>query len=144
MEIEWLILADAAEIVNGKLYMMGGGWNRITANSGLPLTKSFGIAISVTVPWSHTNERHQMEIEFQDADGNVLGKIGGAFEVGRAPGILKGTTQRAQLALSITIGGLKAGPYRAAGRLLGYPDSERLFPFVVVPGQNIGNIERTG
>ncbi len=55
MEIEWLILADAAEIVNGKLYMMGGGWNRITANSELPLTKSFGISISVTVPWSHTN-----------------------------------------------------------------------------------------
>ena len=68
--------------------------------------------------------------------------MGGAFEVGRAPGIVKGAPQRAQLALNITIGGLNAGPYRVAGRLIGFPDSERLFPFVVVPGQNIGDAQR--
>ena len=31
--IEWLILADAAEVVGGKLYLMGGGWDRLTVNS---------------------------------------------------------------------------------------------------------------
>ena len=31
MEIEFLILADYAEAINNKLYIMGGAWNQITA-----------------------------------------------------------------------------------------------------------------
>ena len=27
MEIEWLILADSAQIVGNKLYLLGGGWD---------------------------------------------------------------------------------------------------------------------
>ena len=29
VEIDFLLLADKAEILNGKLYMMGGAWDRI-------------------------------------------------------------------------------------------------------------------
>ena len=42
-EIEWLILADEAELVNGKLYMMGGGWDRITAQV-LPWQQHMAVA----------------------------------------------------------------------------------------------------
>ncbi|HXW82890.1 MAG TPA: hypothetical protein VEJ86_00655 [Candidatus Binataceae bacterium] len=31
MEIDFLQIADAAEAVNGKLYMLGGGWTRFNA-----------------------------------------------------------------------------------------------------------------
>ena len=30
MEVDWLILADSAQVTGGKLYMLGGGWDRLT------------------------------------------------------------------------------------------------------------------
>jgi len=36
MEVEWLILADAAQVVGNKLYLMGGGWDKLTINNVFP------------------------------------------------------------------------------------------------------------
>ena len=54
--VEWLILADEAEVVNGKLYMMGGGWDRLTAQS-LPWGQHMAIAVAIRVPWMDTNRQ---------------------------------------------------------------------------------------
>src|SRR5262249_54509042 len=48
--VEFFILADYAEAVNGKLYMMGGGWDQsFVKDFSQPV--SFSFAIGIQVPW---------------------------------------------------------------------------------------------
>ena len=101
MEVEWLILADYAEVVGNKLYLMGGGWDVLTVNSEFPAKHRSAVAASFKVPWNETNQRHNVEIEIATQDGNTLAKAGGQFEVGRPAGIPAGQDQRWQLALNI-------------------------------------------
>ena len=98
MKVEWLILADYVEMVGGKLYVMGGGWDVLTVNTGFPLPQQCGIAASFRVPWDQTNQRHNVEIQVLTQDGNIVARIGGQIEVGRPAGIAPGQDQRAQLA----------------------------------------------
>ena len=83
MRVEWLILADYAEIVGGKLYLMGGGWNVLTVNTGFPLPgRPLGLAAAFSVPWNETNQRQNVEIEIQTEDGQSVGRVNAQFEVG--------------------------------------------------------------
>ncbi len=132
MEIEWLILADAAQVVGGKLYLLGGGWNRYTVNTGFPTPHSMAIAMAMKVPWNETNERRAFEIEVATDDGKTVGKAGGQFEVGRPAGIPPGSDQRAQMAVTMNWQINKEGTYVIIARVEG--TEERQFPFFVVPG----------
>jgi len=91
MKIEWLILADAAQVVGGKLYLLGGGWDRLTVNKPFPVQQHCALALSIAVPWNETNQRHSFEVEIVAEDSATeqpksLMKMGGQFEVGRPPG----------------------------------------------------------
>lgn len=104
MEIEWLVLADSAQVVANKLYLLGGGWDRIPLNKDLP--QHFAVAVAIKVPWNETNIRHTFEIEVLSEDRNTeeirsIAKMGGQFEVGRPAGIPTGREQRIQLALDV-------------------------------------------
>ena len=84
IDIEFLILADLAQVIGGKLHMMGGGWDRLNVQK-FPHIQSFSVATSISVPWAHTNEKHNIKITMVDEDGQQeLFKIEGEFEVGRA------------------------------------------------------------
>ncbi len=52
--VDCFLLVDSAQVANGKLYILGGGWARLTASS-FPVTRSFETAIRVVVPWTETN-----------------------------------------------------------------------------------------
>lgn len=108
MEVEWLILADAAQVVANKLYMLGGGWDKVRGSKGFPFDQKIAIAMSVKVPWNETNDRHNFEIEIVSEDQDTeepksMAKIGGQFEVGRPVGILPGQEQRIQLAIDMLL-----------------------------------------
>ncbi len=135
MEVEWLILADAAQVVGGKLYLLGGGWNRYTVNTGFPSQQTMAVAMSVTVPWAETNERRAFAIEVLTEDGESLGKVGGAFEVGRPPGVPAGSALRTQMAVTIQWRVNKPGTYEIVGSVDGA--GERHFPFFVVAGAGV-------
>ena len=111
MEVEWLILADYATIVNGKLYLQGGGWDKLTINSGFPVSHHMGLAASFVIPWNETNQVHELAIEILTEDGHQLGKIEARIEVGRPPGIPQGQDQRAQIAGDMTLKLDKPGTY---------------------------------
>ena len=146
MEVEWLILADYAEIIGGKLYLTGGGWDRLTVNTGFPFTKPIGLAAAFRVPWNDTNRPQNVEIEIQSDDGASIGKMGAQFEVGRPPGMKPGQSQRFQLAanLPLTLGA--PGSYVVVARVEGQEASR--VPFNVTAGpmlqarQQPGNPER--
>ena len=106
MEVEWLILADSAQVVGNKLYVLGGGWDVITARKEFPFDQHCGIAVAVKIPWTETNQRHSFEVEIISEDINTeelksIAKVGGQFEVGRPPGIPIGLDQRIQLAIDM-------------------------------------------
>ena len=59
-----MLLADFAQVSDGKLTVVGGGWS-LTGPDPVP----FGIAILIRVPWDQANQRHVMRLELLDADG---------------------------------------------------------------------------
>jgi hypothetical protein len=94
-----MLLADYAQVADGKLTVVGGGWS-LTGPEMVP----FGIALLIQVPWDRANQRHVMRLELVDADGQPVivetDEEGEhplvffddlAFEVGRPPGLKPGT-----------------------------------------------------
>ena len=135
MEVEWLILADAAQVVGNKLYLMGGGWDVLSVQSGFPVQQRCGIAAAVRVPWSETNTRHTLELEVMNEDGKSLGRITGQFEVGRPAGIPLGQDQRVQVAADLNLQLESAGGYAIMARIDG--QEARRTPFTVVAGPSV-------
>lgn len=142
MDVEWLILADAAQVVGGKLYLLGGGWENLVVNAPFPTQQLCAIAASFRVPWNETNQRHNVEVEVAHEDGQVLVQMGGQIEVGRPPGIPLGQEQRAQLAFSAVLTFERPGTYVVVGRVEG---QEMLrVPFNVIAGPLAAGISRSG
>lgn len=135
VEIEWLILADAAQVVGQKLYLMGGGWNRITIQKLPPIQHQMAVALAISVPWARTNERHNLELEVADADGGTLKKINGEFEVGRPPGTPPGQPMRTQVAFGMTLEIKKVGSFEITARVNG--EVSRQVTFYVVPSPSV-------
>lgn len=94
MDLDFLMLADRAEAVNGKLYMVGGGFDRaFTMNlaGGVDIDVAFGILVD----YLETNQRHRFSLVLENEDNHVvLGPIEADFEVGRPPGMVPGQSQR--------------------------------------------------
>ena len=148
MEVEWLILADSAQVVGDKLYLLGGGWDLLTVNTAFPVEQRSAIAVSVRVPWNETNQKHTFEIEVgEEAPGTEapksLLKVGGQFEVGRPPGIPLGSDQRIQLAINMNLTIETPGTKVVVARIEG--QELRRIHFNVVPGPMLAmSTERRG
>jgi hypothetical protein len=94
MRTDFLIMADKAEAINGKLYMIGGGFDQVAA-PGLPGMAAFDIAFGFLVDYHETNEPHEFSLQLKDADDNVvLPPLAGRIEVGRPAGMDPGQEQR--------------------------------------------------
>jgi len=99
ISLDYLLVADGADAVNGKLYLLGGGWDRLKVPQlpGPPAVP-FAVATGINVPWSLTNRKLRFSIDVVDADGGDVAQLaGGEFEVGRPPGLRAGTQQRFQI-----------------------------------------------
>jgi hypothetical protein len=99
VDLDFLLVADRAEAVNGKLYLLGGGWDRITL-SQFPGSANFDVALGVLVGYTETNERHEFHLTLEDDDNQVvLGPVTGQFELGRPPGLKPAQAQRFMVAV---------------------------------------------
>jgi hypothetical protein len=121
MKTEWLILADAAEIVAGKLYMMGGGWDALNV-AQFPVTKQTGLAASFNIPWNDTNQKHDAEIEILTQDGETVAKLNAQLEAGRPAGIPVGSDQRVQIAANLPLEFKAPGVFSIVSRVAGRED----------------------
>lgn len=84
-EVQYLLLADTVEALNGKLYMMGGGWDTMFVRDlSLPVPLSF--ACGVEVPWNVTDDDHTLIVVIRDPDGaEVAPPLSVTFRTGRPP-----------------------------------------------------------
>jgi len=113
VNIGFLLLADHAEAVNGKLYMTGGGWNVLRLPE-LPHDWAFHIALGIDVAWHETNDPHELQVTIQDPDGVELGEgLSANFETGRPPGMTAGQEQRLVMSIGTTATFSAAGPHAA-------------------------------
>lgn len=107
-----VLLADYAQSDDrGKINAIGLGWT--TAPTPLP---QHAIAILFQADWHESNERHQFQLDLVDEDGQLVQYLGeegepspflnleGEFEVGRPPGLTKGTPLIQALAVNMPPG----------------------------------------
>jgi len=62
-----MLLADSAQVSEGKLFVLGGGWSRIG-----PGPTPSAVAIIIEVPWDQTNVTHRWRLELVDSDGRPV------------------------------------------------------------------------
>lgn len=62
-----MLLADSAQVADGKLYILGGGWS-VTGPDAVPSA----VAIKVGVDWHEFNSQHHWELFLEDADGQLV------------------------------------------------------------------------
>jgi hypothetical protein len=130
MDMDWLILADSAQIVEGKLYLLGGGWDALTVTSGFPVSRRCGIAAAYSIPWSETGRLKKVEIDVITEDGVRLANITAQVEVGRPPGLPPGSTQRAQIAADLVLEINAPGTFAIVGRIEGQEHMRTVFRVV--------------
>jgi hypothetical protein len=133
-----MLLADFAQVSDGKLVVVGGGWS-MTGPEPVP----FGIAILVRVPWDQANAVHRMRLELLDADGApvlvetddgeapILIFDDMTFEVGRPAGIKPGTALDFPVAINSGPLPLEPGLYEWRLSIDGVMDDDWRLPFTV-------------
>lgn len=134
MKIDLLITADAVQVANEKLYVLGGGWRYVYVQK-FPVEHNMGVALGILVPWEQTNVRHSVEVVLVDADANsVLDSpiVQGEFETGRPPGIRPGSAQRVLMAVNFRAPLSKSGEYQIIARLDGHDESSAIFEAVPI------------
>lgn len=145
-----MLLADSVQVAEGKLFVLGGGWNMTG-----PGPVAHGIALIFHVPWNDANRRLTIGLELVTADGRAVtqpGPLGetpvrvdGEFEVGRPVGVAPGST--IDVPLAINLPPLQLAPdTRFVWRLSinGQPDSENELPFSTRPVSGFGSLGATG
>ena len=134
-----MMLADFAQVADGKLTVVGGGWS-LTGPELVP----FGIALLIQVPWDRANLRHVMRLELLDADGQPVSvdvDEGGEqpvvffddlpFEVGRPPGLKPGTCLDFPVAVNSAPLPLDPGTYEWRLTIDAQADPDWRLPFTV-------------
>lgn len=69
---ECFLLCDFARSENGKLYIVGGGWNHIVAQQ-FPLEYESYLAIKIDLPWESVAGSATVRVELLDKSGKMLG-----------------------------------------------------------------------
>jgi len=133
-----MLLCDYAEELGGKLYVMGGGWSRISLNQPI----SMALAIKLSVPWNETNRPHDVVVRLVNADHDTMKNeagqdigIVGKVELGRPPGVRPGSDLDAPLALRFQGLPLEAGTY--VWELLVDGNILESTPFEVIPASAV-------
>ncbi len=127
LAVDFLILADRAEVVNGKLYMMGGGWDRLFLQDfGQPV--NFSIVLGMLVPWNRANEQHVVQLQIRDADGQPIAPSANLeFVAGRPPIMRAGETQRVMMAVNGAFALPQPGAYEVVASVDGREARRTLF-----------------
>lgn len=95
MEVEYALIADAAQTSpDGKLYVMGGGIDRIFADQYPALHPTMALVVKIRLHPVECDKPHKLAIELWNEDGQQFGpKIEGEFEAKRQPKARSGSVQ---------------------------------------------------
>lgn len=107
------MLCDHAEAVQGKLFVNGGGIDICYTQPTPPHVVNFGVAIIVSVPYTATNQAHELTVRLVTSDGTAVSPYAPAgidqpspieaklpFNLGRPPMLQPGDYQHLPLGVS--------------------------------------------
>ncbi|MGI8925985.1 MAG: DUF6941 family protein [Tepidiformaceae bacterium] len=127
IDIDFVILADWAQVVAGKLYLQGGGWDTLTAQS-FPHQQNIAVAVGLKVPWGATNQKYTVTINVVNEDTQAgLIRLEGQLESGRPPGIAPGADQLVTMALNSAGAIPSAGSYLVTASINGEERRRKAF-----------------
>jgi hypothetical protein len=132
MDLDFALVADYAEVIAGKLYLMGGGWDTLHVPN-VPAAIRFAVALGVRFEWDETNRQVPIRVTVEDDDGAAYARAEGSVSVGRPPDLPPGSPQVAKLALVLGLSLPRYGGYRVlvtAGE--GEAERTRSLPFRLV------------
>jgi hypothetical protein len=134
-----MLLCDSAQVADGKLYVLGGGWSLIG-----PDPTPTAIAMKVDVEWTEVDRSHHWELFLVDADGQPVVaetpegpqpiEVRGDFEVARPDAVPAGSP--VDVALALNFGPLPHSPgNRYSWRLVidGVTEEDWVLPFTTRP-----------
>ena len=108
-----MLLADSAQVADGKLNILGGGWSLIG-----PDPAPSAVAIKLEVDWHETDRVHHWELFLEDADGRPVTfmtesglesiEIRGELSAMRPEGLMEGTP--VDIPMAINLGPLPIDP----------------------------------
>lgn len=109
------LLCDYAEVLNAKLYVMGAGFDQLTAD----IPAAMALAVLWNVPWSMTGRSHAIDISlmtqdgtaFLDSEGRPI-QVAGTLEVRRSAQLRPGEVTPTPLAVRLPPIALAEGGYR--------------------------------
>ncbi len=113
MEIDFAFLADSAEAVNGKLYIMGGAIDTIWGKQA-PLSHAhLSFVLKLIFDVAEIGRKHKLEIQIMDEDGTIITNVGGDLEMpAKNPNLPKGWRQSFSTVLNFqNLNFLKFGNY---------------------------------
>ncbi len=103
MKTEFLILADAAQVANGKLFILGGGWS-LYRSAVYPAQVQLGLGISILIDWNEAGIKHPVTITMADEAGvPIIPELKGQVEAAKSTDVPTGATQRALLAVNANL-----------------------------------------
>jgi hypothetical protein len=101
-----MLLADHAQVADGKLFISGGGW-AFCGPGAVPCS----VVLLFHVPWQQTNEKIPFALRLIDEDGYPVPQsegqqpigITGQLEAGRPAGMLPGTEINVPIAFNVVL-----------------------------------------
>ncbi|WP_424669974.1 DUF6941 family protein [Candidatus Binatus sp.] len=113
MKVEFLVLADAVEVADGKLFVLGGGWT-VWRSGVYPGQALLGIGGSILVESNEagTNTAYPLNITIADEAGiPIVPPLKAHFQVGKNLEAPNGASQRVPFAFNAGVRIPRAGRY---------------------------------
>jgi hypothetical protein len=122
-----MMLADHAQVADGKLFISGGGWTACG-----PGASPCAVAVLFHVPWQETDERVSFALRLVDEDGRPVYQPGaedglpvqvnGHFNARSRPGMTPGAEINVPMTFNIVLHLEPGGRYSWVLEVDGHPD----------------------
>ena len=112
MKIEYALLADAAQAVGGKVFVLGGGWNVFRA-ANYPAPIYFAVAIGLGFTSNEAGIKYPLNVVVADEAGvPIIPEMKGQVETGEpAPDVPKTASVKIPVAININMSLPHPGTY---------------------------------
>jgi hypothetical protein len=136
MKIDYMVLADAAQAVGGKIFILGGGWNVFRA-ANYPAPVQLAVAAGIGFSGNEIGSRYPLKIAILDETGVlVVPELNGQIDTGQLMvDIPQGLPIKTPMAWNVSFPVPRPGRYRIV-LSVGPAQAEVSFDAIVV-GQKI-------
>jgi len=109
VKLDWMMLANHAEVTNDLLYVNGGGWDTINVGAPIPNAPEGVVAVMVgslairlLFHITETDRAHELELTVISEDGATVAKVEANVHVPRTENVPPGWLQNFNLVFPVT------------------------------------------